>query len=97
MVFLVPDKVYAINSGEDEKEVTLESLVANEEDAWWNKVPLNNLDLSSNQLTQLSPKIANLCSLTTLTVSAFFFYFIKTFILNLILKLYFLICFAALR
>lgn len=43
--------------------------MANEEDAWWNKVPLNNLDLSSNQLTQLSPKIANLCSLTTLTVS----------------------------
>ncbi|KAI8130217.1 hypothetical protein FF38_12561 [Lucilia cuprina] len=64
----VPDKVYTINSGDDDKEVTLESLVANEEDAWWNKVPLNNLDLSSNQLTQLSPKIANLCSLTTLTL-----------------------------
>ncbi|KAM7364317.1 leucine rich repeat containing flyers-cup isoform 2-T2 [Cochliomyia hominivorax] len=64
----LPDKVYTINSGEDDKEVTLESLVANEEDAWWNKVPLNNLDLSSNQLTQLSPKISNLCSLTTLTL-----------------------------
>lgn len=67
--FSVPDKIYNINSGDDEKEVTLESLVVNEEEAWWNRVPLNNLDLSSNHLTKLSPKIANLASLTTLTVS----------------------------
>uniref|UniRef100_A0A1I8NUC0 Leucine-rich repeat-containing protein 40 n=1 Tax=Stomoxys calcitrans TaxID=35570 RepID=A0A1I8NUC0_STOCA len=64
----VPDKVYDINAGDKDVEVTLESLVAKEEDAWWNQLPLNNLDLSSNQLVQLSPKIENLCSLTTLTL-----------------------------
>uniref|UniRef100_A0A1I8NUB6 Leucine-rich repeat-containing protein 40 n=1 Tax=Stomoxys calcitrans TaxID=35570 RepID=A0A1I8NUB6_STOCA len=64
----LPDKVYDINAGDKDVEVTLESLVAKEEDAWWNQLPLNNLDLSSNQLVQLSPKIENLCSLTTLTL-----------------------------
>lgn len=70
----MPDKIYNINDGDADKEVTLESLVANEEDAWWNQMPLNNLDLSSNQLTKLSPKIANLASLTTLTVSLSFYF-----------------------
>lgn len=65
----VPDKVYEINDGDKDAAVTLEALVAKEDDAWWNQLPLANLDLSSNQLTQLSPKIENLCSLTTLTVS----------------------------
>ncbi|XP_005186465.1 leucine-rich repeat-containing protein 40 isoform X1 [Musca domestica] len=64
----VPDIVYDINASDKNAEVTLESLVAKEEDAWWNQLPLNNLDLSSNQLIQLSPKIENLCSLTTLTL-----------------------------
>lgn len=64
----VPEKVYDINQSDKNVEVTLESLVAKEEDAWWNQVPLSNLDLSSNALTSLSPKISNLCSLTSLIV-----------------------------
>lgn len=66
----VPERLYDINEAdEDSKAANLEKLTMKEEDAWWNQVPLNNLDLSSNALTHLSSKIENLASLTVLTVS----------------------------
>ncbi|XP_020817814.1 leucine-rich repeat-containing protein 40 isoform X5 [Drosophila serrata] len=66
----VPERLYDINEADaDSKAVNLEQLSIKEEDAWWNQVPLTNLDLSSNTLTHLSPKIANLQhSLTVLTL-----------------------------
>ncbi|XP_017035690.1 leucine-rich repeat-containing protein 40 isoform X2 [Drosophila kikkawai] len=66
----VPERLYDINEADaDSKAVNLEQLTIKEEDAWWNQVPLTNLDLSSNTLTHLSPKIANLQqSLTVLTL-----------------------------
>ncbi|XP_033162813.1 leucine-rich repeat-containing protein 40 isoform X5 [Drosophila mauritiana] len=65
----VPKRLYDINEADaDSKAVNLEQLTIKEEDAWWNQVPLNNLDLSSNTLTHISPKIENLQSLTVLTL-----------------------------
>ncbi|KAH8251819.1 hypothetical protein KR038_008993 [Drosophila bunnanda] len=66
----VPERLYDINEADaDSKAVNLEQLTIKEEDAWWNQVPLTNLDLSSNTLTHISPKIANLQqSLTVLTL-----------------------------
>lgn len=66
----MPERLYDINEADaDSKAVNLEQLTIKEEDAWWNQVPLSNLDLSSNTLTHISPKIANLQqSLTVLTV-----------------------------
>ncbi|KRK03617.1 leucine-rich repeat-containing protein 40 isoform X4 [Drosophila yakuba] len=65
----LPERLYDINEADaDSKAVNLEQLTIKEEDAWWNQVPLNNLDLSSNTLTHLSPKIVNLQSLTVLTL-----------------------------
>ncbi|KAH8295424.1 hypothetical protein KR018_011005, partial [Drosophila ironensis] len=65
----VPERLYEINEADaDSKAANLEKLTIKEEDAWWNQVPLNNLDLSSNALTHLSPKIENLQSLTVLTL-----------------------------
>lgn len=66
---LVPDKIYQINQTDQDLPTSLEQLTVREEDAWWNQMPLTNLDLSSNALTHLSPKIENLETLTTLTVS----------------------------
>ncbi|XP_034113488.1 leucine-rich repeat-containing protein 40 isoform X1 [Drosophila albomicans] len=63
----VPERLYDINDAdEDSKTANLEALTLNEEDAWWNQQPLNNLDLSSNALTHISPKIENLNTLTVL-------------------------------
>ncbi|KRG01168.1 uncharacterized protein Dmoj_GI24424, isoform D [Drosophila mojavensis] len=63
----VPERLFNINEADaDTKKRTLEQLSINEEDAWWNQVPLNNLDLSSNALTHISPKIENLLTLTVL-------------------------------
>ncbi|XP_017968997.1 leucine-rich repeat-containing protein 40 isoform X6 [Drosophila navojoa] len=63
----VPERLFDINEADaDTKKRTLEQLSINEEDAWWNQVPLNNLDLSSNALTHISPKIENLSTLTVL-------------------------------
>ncbi|XP_022231872.2 LOW QUALITY PROTEIN: leucine-rich repeat-containing protein 40 [Drosophila obscura] len=63
----VPNRLYDINEADaDSKAATLEQLSIKEEDAWWNQVPLTNLDLSSNALTHISPKIENLQSLTVL-------------------------------
>ncbi|KAH8311332.1 hypothetical protein KR044_005721 [Drosophila immigrans] len=63
----VPERLYDINDAdEDSKKVNLEKLSINEEDAWWNQQPINNLDLSSNALTHISPKIENLNTLTVL-------------------------------
>ncbi|SPP80312.1 blast:Leucine-rich repeat-containing protein 40 [Drosophila guanche] len=63
----VPKRLYDINDADAEsKAATLEQLCIKDEDAWWNQVPLTNLDLSSNALTKLSPKIENLQSLTVL-------------------------------
>ncbi|XP_017047063.1 leucine-rich repeat-containing protein 40 isoform X4 [Drosophila ficusphila] len=65
----LPERLYDINEADaDSKAVNLEQLTIKEEDAWWNQVPLNNLDLSSNTLTHISPKIENLQSLTVLTL-----------------------------
>lgn len=64
----MPDKVYEINEPDESVEVTLDGLVAKEEDAWWNQVPIRTLDLSSNQLTHLSPKIEKLNTLNVLMV-----------------------------
>ncbi|EDW84570.1 uncharacterized protein Dwil_GK13066 [Drosophila willistoni] len=63
----VPQKLYDINDvDEDSKAANLEQLCIKEEDAWWNQVPITNLDLSSNTLSRLSPKIENLMTLTVL-------------------------------
>ncbi|XP_016960501.1 leucine-rich repeat-containing protein 40 isoform X5 [Drosophila biarmipes] len=65
----LPERLYDINEADAEsKAANLEQLTIKEEDAWWNQVPLNNLDLSSNTLTHISPKIENLQSLTVLTL-----------------------------
>ncbi|KQS39127.1 leucine-rich repeat-containing protein 40 isoform X2 [Drosophila erecta] len=65
----LPERLYDINEADaDSKAANLEQLTIKEEDAWWNQVPLNNLDLSSNTLTHISPKIENLQSLTVLTL-----------------------------
>ncbi|KAI8044494.1 hypothetical protein M5D96_000663 [Drosophila gunungcola] len=65
----MPERLYDINEADaDSKAANLEQLTIKEEDAWWNQVPLNNLDLSSNTLTHISPKIENLQSLTVLTL-----------------------------
>ncbi|XP_023163463.2 leucine-rich repeat-containing protein 40 isoform X7 [Drosophila hydei] len=63
----IPERLYDINEADaDSKKANLEKLSINEADAWWNQMPLNNLDLSSNSLTNLSPKIENLITLTVL-------------------------------
>ncbi|XP_032597389.1 leucine-rich repeat-containing protein 40 isoform X3 [Drosophila grimshawi] len=63
----VPERLYDINEADaDSKRADLVKLSINEEDAWWNQVPINNLDLSSNALTHISPKIENLLTLTVL-------------------------------
>uniref|UniRef100_T1GFI2 Leucine-rich repeat-containing protein 40 n=1 Tax=Megaselia scalaris TaxID=36166 RepID=T1GFI2_MEGSC len=63
----IPDKVWHILEPEKPVEVTLDSLCENDEDElWWNQKELTNLDLSSNSLTSISPKIQNLYSLTVL-------------------------------
>ncbi|XP_030369993.1 leucine-rich repeat-containing protein 40 isoform X6 [Scaptodrosophila lebanonensis] len=63
----LPERIYDINEADaDSQAANLEQLSIKEEDAWWNQVPLNNLDLSSNALTHISPKIENLQSLTVL-------------------------------
>ncbi|XP_033234671.1 leucine-rich repeat-containing protein 40 isoform X2 [Drosophila pseudoobscura] len=63
----VPERLYDINEADAEsKAATLEQLSIKDEDAWWNQVPLTNLDLSSNALSHISPKIENLQSLTVL-------------------------------
>ncbi|XP_023036309.2 leucine-rich repeat-containing protein 40 isoform X2 [Drosophila willistoni] len=63
----LPQKLYDINDvDEDSKAANLEQLCIKEEDAWWNQVPITNLDLSSNTLSRLSPKIENLMTLTVL-------------------------------
>ncbi|XP_034487087.1 leucine-rich repeat-containing protein 40 isoform X2 [Drosophila innubila] len=63
----VPERLYDINDAdEDSKKANLQQLSLNEEDAWWNQMPINNLDLSSNALTHVSPKIENLLTLTVL-------------------------------
>ncbi|KAH8388453.1 hypothetical protein KR093_006575 [Drosophila rubida] len=63
----VPERLYDINDAdEDSKTANLEELSLNEDDAWWNQQPLNHLDLSSNALTHISPKIENLSTLTVL-------------------------------
>ncbi|XP_017848399.1 leucine-rich repeat-containing protein 40 isoform X5 [Drosophila busckii] len=63
----MPERIYDINEAdEDSKAATLEQLCIKEEDAWWNQVPISNLDLSSNTLTQISPRIENLTTLTVL-------------------------------
>ncbi|XP_014089988.2 leucine-rich repeat-containing protein 40 isoform X5 [Bactrocera oleae] len=64
----LPDKIYQINQTDQDLPTSLEQLTVREEDAWWNQMPLTNLDLSSNALTHLSPKIENLETLTTLTL-----------------------------
>ncbi|XP_036322939.1 leucine-rich repeat-containing protein 40 isoform X2 [Rhagoletis pomonella] len=64
----VPDQIYQINDIDKDLPTSLEQLTVKEEDAWWNQMPLTNLDLSSNALTHLSPKIENLDTLTTLTL-----------------------------
>ncbi|XP_068152899.1 leucine-rich repeat-containing protein 40 isoform X4 [Drosophila tropicalis] len=65
----LPERLYDINQAdEDSKAANLEQLRIKEEDAWWNQVPLINLDLSSNTLSRLSPKIENLMTLTVLTL-----------------------------
>ncbi|KRF78315.1 leucine-rich repeat-containing protein 40 isoform X2 [Drosophila virilis] len=63
----VPERIYDINEpDEDSKKANLVQLSISEEDAWWNQVPLENLDLSSNALSHISPKIENLLTLTVL-------------------------------
>ncbi|XP_034487091.1 leucine-rich repeat-containing protein 40 isoform X5 [Drosophila innubila] len=63
----LPERLYDINDAdEDSKKANLQQLSLNEEDAWWNQMPINNLDLSSNALTHVSPKIENLLTLTVL-------------------------------
>lgn len=70
MVIAVPEKVWHLLEPEKPIEVTLDSLCENEEDElWWNQKELANLDLSSNSLSVISPKIENLHSLTVLNVS----------------------------
>ncbi|XP_067619510.1 leucine-rich repeat-containing protein 40 isoform X2 [Eurosta solidaginis] len=64
----VPEQIYQINETDKDLPTSLEQLSVKEEDAWWNQMPITNLDLSSNALTHLSPKIENLDSLTTLTL-----------------------------
>ncbi|XP_020717819.1 leucine-rich repeat-containing protein 40 isoform X2 [Ceratitis capitata] len=64
----VPDKIYQVNETDKDLPTSLDELTVKEEDAWWNQMPLTNLDLSSNALTHLSPKIENLDTLTTLTL-----------------------------
>ncbi|XP_017144025.1 leucine-rich repeat-containing protein 40 isoform X6 [Drosophila miranda] len=63
----LPERLYDINEADAEsRAATLEQLSIKDEDAWWNQVPLTNLDLSSNALSHISPKIENLQSLTVL-------------------------------
>ncbi|XP_055849821.1 leucine-rich repeat-containing protein 40 [Episyrphus balteatus] len=64
----VPDKVWNLHEPEKEVEVTLDTLMEREEDAWWNQRALTNLDLSSNTLTSISPNIQNLHALTVLSL-----------------------------
>lgn len=65
----MPSKVFDINESDPDVAVSLEGLTVYEEDAWWNQIPLNNLDLSSNQLTQISNRLEKLTSLTCLSVN----------------------------
>jgi hypothetical protein len=47
-------------------------------DKWWEHEPLRWLDLSSNCITEISPKIRNLVMLTVLNVSKLFWFVFKT-------------------
>lgn len=69
-ILLVPEKVWQLLEPEKPIVVTLDALCENDEDElWWNQKELTNLDLSSNSLSSISPKIENLNSLTILSVS----------------------------
>jgi Leucine-rich repeat (LRR) protein len=45
---------------------------------WWEHEPLTWLDLSLNCITEISPKICNLVTLTVLNVSKMFWFVLKT-------------------
>ncbi|XP_037947426.1 leucine-rich repeat-containing protein 40-like [Teleopsis dalmanni] len=63
----VPDKVFAINET-DPSELSYDINRKSTEEAWWDQVPLTNLDLSSNSLTTVSPQIIKLEDLTILSL-----------------------------
>ncbi|XP_071445010.1 leucine-rich repeat-containing protein 40-like isoform X2 [Hetaerina americana] len=65
-----PEKIWEINDL-DEAEIRLLDVKLDrdtEGDRWWEYEPLHQLDLSSNCLTQISSKIQNLSTLTTLNL-----------------------------
>lgn len=87
VLFAVPDKVWNLNSPDDNNTDTRYDLDnSNEDDLWWNQKTLTSLDLSSNALVEISSDVQNLLDLTVLNVSdefvavtlkSFFFQLIK--------------------
>lgn len=67
----VPNRVWSINElSEDEvKDLHFELDYTHANERWWEHEPLKTLDLSSNSLTTIDPKIECLTQLTTLHVS----------------------------
>jgi hypothetical protein len=71
----------------DEAEVRLLEVKMDRDvdgDRWWEHEPLTWLDLSSNCITEISPKINNLVTLTVLNVSKMFWFVLKTLLLAVI-------------
>jgi hypothetical protein len=61
----------------DETEVNLLEVRMDHDvdgDKWWEHEPLTWLDLSSNCIIEISPKIRNLLTLTVLNVSVLFWF-----------------------
>ncbi|XP_069674996.1 leucine-rich repeat-containing protein 40-like isoform X2 [Periplaneta americana] len=69
-LMLFPEKVWQLDEL-DEAEVRLLEVRMDREvegERWWEHEPLTWLDLSSNCITQISPKIKNLATLTVLNI-----------------------------
>ncbi|XP_045582047.2 leucine-rich repeat-containing protein 40 [Procambarus clarkii] len=68
----VPDKVYHIHEmdGEEAKKLTMSmTMDGSDDDRWWEQTDLTKLYLSSNRISNISPKINNLLSLQVLDLS----------------------------
>lgn len=69
----MPNKLWTLYDSEaSDITVDFKSDSSERDDIWWKQQPLINLDLSSNSLAVISPKIGDLCELTVLDVSFFF-------------------------
>ena len=71
IIIPVPDRVYFINDYTEEelKQICIDLNMSSDVTRWWEQETLKHLDLSSNSIACISPKISCLLDLHTLHVS----------------------------